>query len=86
MRTYTEDIIVPIDTYKMHVTVEYRPATEPLLLAVSFEPEMHVVDMEFDCDIVVHSSDKNIGDICMNYWPNAHVGGWWLQEETDKLI
>ena len=77
---------MPIDTYKMHLSVEYRPATEPLILSVSFDPEMLVNDMQFDCDIVVHSSDKTIGDICMNYWHYAHVGGFWLEEETEKLL
>ena len=86
MTTFREDVIIPIDRYKMHVSVEYRPATEPLILAISFEPEILQRDMEFDCDIVVRTSDRNIGDIVMRYLPNAHVGGWWLEEEIQKAI
>ena len=83
---YSEDILIDIDTYVMRVGVQYERATEPLLLSISFEPEMLVNDMEFSCDVQDSSQDRNIGDMCLRYLHYAHVGGWWLEEEIQKCI
>ena len=82
----TEELIIDIDRYKMHVIVNYLPAMDPEIKSIRFKPDMIVADMEFSCDITISPAHKDVGDIVLDYLHYAHVGGWHIEEEIEKAI
>ncbi len=83
---YSEDVLIDIDTYVMRVSVQYEPATEPVLLGITFDPELLVRDLEISVSIDESIQDKNVGDLILRYLHYAKIGGYHLEEEIDKHI
>jgi len=82
---YTAMRTAPMGKYTLIMEVRYSPGLDPNVWSVSFDPQLNIEDVEFDCDTIVQES-WTMSDFLLHYRGNVKIDGQWLHETIEEAI
>ena len=79
--------IFEIGKYVCWVDYEVRPRSNPDILAIDFEPDLHANDVRYNCDVIVpKGSTVASSNIIMYYLRDCMVDGHSLNDMIEREI